>query len=172
MYIVARRSLFSSKLPRVDGFDIGKQPLVVRLMRGICNTRPPAARYSSTWDVNVVFKYISERLGENDNLRIMQLSAKAALLLALTTLMRISELAAIDVQSVWFSPVDASFSLLKYRKTQRLGSLPSLSTNFPNIIGKLFKRAKQAKNNFDFIRKANERDIDLPLFPTLPPLFV
>lgn len=69
----------------------------------------------------------SEHLGVNDGLRTMQLSAKTALLLALTTLMRVSELAAIDARSVQFSSVGVSFSLLKYRKTQRSGALPSFS---------------------------------------------
>lgn len=119
--------MFSSTLARVDGFDIGKHPLVVRLMRGVCNTRPPVARYSSTWDVTVVLKYISEHLGGNNGLRLMQLSAKTAMLLALTTLMRVSELAAIDAQSIRFTQDGVSFSLLKYRKTQRSGSLPCFS---------------------------------------------
>ena len=46
------------------------------------------------------------------------------MLLELTTLMKGSELATIDAHSIRFSSVDVSFSLLKYRKTQRSGSLP------------------------------------------------
>jgi len=125
--INVHRSMFSSTLPQVEGFDIGKHPLVTRLMRGIFNTRPPAAKYTSMWDVNVVLRYLTEHMSRNDSLRIIQLSAKTAILLALTTMMRISELASIDAGSIRFSTEGVAFSLLNLRKSQRSGSLHGFS---------------------------------------------
>ena len=35
------RSMLSSTLGKLDGFDLGKHPLVLRLMRGVYNKIPP-----------------------------------------------------------------------------------------------------------------------------------
>ncbi|KAK4037949.1 hypothetical protein OUZ56_029972 [Daphnia magna] len=51
---------------------------------------------------------------------------KTVLLLALASLLRVSELAAINFQSVIFSEDDVKFTLLKLRKAQRGGPLQSI----------------------------------------------
>ena len=35
------RSMLSSTLDKIDGCDVGKHPLIVRLMRGAYNKKPP-----------------------------------------------------------------------------------------------------------------------------------
>ena len=42
----------------VDGTQIGQHPVVFSFLKGIFNNRPPAPRYSSTYDVYVVLNYI------------------------------------------------------------------------------------------------------------------
>ena len=40
------RSALSSALIPIDGFHMGQHPLVVRLMKGVFNSRPPEPRYT------------------------------------------------------------------------------------------------------------------------------
>ena len=50
------RSILSVTVYKIEGFDVGKHPLVVRLMKGISNLIPPSAKYSEFWDVNIVIR--------------------------------------------------------------------------------------------------------------------
>ena len=61
---------------------MGQHPLVSRLLKGIYNTCPPQPRYSTTWDVDVVIRYL-QSLGENNTLPLKMLTQKLALLMAL-----------------------------------------------------------------------------------------
>ena len=53
------RSTISSVHERVDGHIGGQHPLVVRLMKGEFNDRPPLPRYTSTWNVQTVLIIIA-----------------------------------------------------------------------------------------------------------------
>ena len=48
--------MLSVTVHKIEGFDVGKHPLVVRLMKGISNLIPPSAKYSEFWDVNIVIR--------------------------------------------------------------------------------------------------------------------
>ena len=85
------RSALSSAVIPVDGFQVGQHPLVVRLMKGIFNSRPPEPRYSQTWDVSLVLKYIKS-LGPSKDLSLKLLSRKLATLFALVLAHRSSDL--------------------------------------------------------------------------------
>ena len=87
--------MFSSTIDPIDGHPVGQHPLVIRLMKGIYLTNPPKAKYSSMWNVDSVLAYISS-LCPNFDLNLSLLSKKLVLLLALTTLLRVSELASIS----------------------------------------------------------------------------
>jgi hypothetical protein len=91
------RSTLSSVLERIDGLPIGQHPEIVLLMKGIFNRRPPSAKYNSTWDVDVFLSYLRNQ--ENTSLPLKDLAAKLATLLALATLFRSSDLAAISRKS-------------------------------------------------------------------------
>lgn len=119
------RSMLSSTLGLLGGANIGQHPLVVALMAGIFNSRPPKPRYERTWDVDSVLRHL--RRCENSRLSLLQLSCKMVTLLALTTLLRVSELASINLSLVRLSPLSVSFSLLAVRKAQRSGPLQSFS---------------------------------------------
>lgn len=118
------RSMLSVTLLPIDGTEVGKHPAVTKLMKGIFNSNPPRAKYSGTWDVDLVLRYLVS-LPENENLPLIQLSRKTAILLALVTLFRVSEIASIDLQSIVFSSDDMRLSLLKPRKAQKSGALVS-----------------------------------------------
>ena len=64
--------------------------------------------------------------GENESLRLNRLSAKLTTLIALTSLLRVSEIAAIERSSVRFDDGAATLFLSKPRKTQHQGPLSSI----------------------------------------------
>jgi integrase len=98
--------------------------MVVLLMKGIRNQKPPRPKYQSTWDVDMVLNYL--RGQENASLSVGALASKLATLLSLATLYRASELAGIDKRSISFTAEGVSFSLSKFRKAQRGGALQSI----------------------------------------------
>ena len=64
--------------------DIGKNPLVVQLMKGIYNQKPPKPRYITTWDPSVVLAFFDVSATIDPSL--IQISRKAATLIALTSM--------------------------------------------------------------------------------------
>ncbi|KZS13502.1 Uncharacterized protein APZ42_021354 [Daphnia magna] len=69
-------------------------PLVIKLLKGCYHQNPPSPRYFSLWNPEVVLNFV-KRIDDSDALGLPSLSRKLATLLALATLMRTSELAAI-----------------------------------------------------------------------------
>ena len=51
-------------------------------MRGIFKSLPSLLNYTSTWDVNMVLKYL-ETLSDNKDISLLELSQKTAILLML-----------------------------------------------------------------------------------------
>ena len=80
----------------IEGVPIGQHPLVSRLLKGVYNIHPPQPRYSYTWDVDVVIKYL-QSLGKNNALHLKTLTQKLALLMALVGANRVSELQVLDL---------------------------------------------------------------------------
>ena len=54
--IITTRSMLSQTLP-FFGVDVSKFKLLDRMMKGCYNFNPPRARYSFTWDVNMVLYF-------------------------------------------------------------------------------------------------------------------
>ena len=90
------RSALSNVLPPMEGFPVGQHPLVVRLMKGIQNSRPAMPRYQHCWDINQVLDYIKS-LPANINLSLDKLTGKLATLMAITAPKRSSELGLLDL---------------------------------------------------------------------------
>lgn len=91
------RSAVSMIHNQVDGVPLGQHPLVSRLFKGMYNSRPPQPRYTRTWDVDIVTRYLSS-LGDNNALSLKQLSNKLAILMALVGANRVLELQALDLR--------------------------------------------------------------------------
>ncbi len=119
------RSMLSGTYDQLEGFDIGCHPLVLKLMKGIFNSNPPKPKYSSTWDLDVVLDYFKTVSIEDQGL--LPLSCKLVTLLAITTMLRVNELASISRPSIIFSGDSVNFSLCKPRKTQKNGPLRSMT---------------------------------------------
>jgi hypothetical protein len=111
------RSMLSGTLEKIEGWDVGKHPLVVKLMQGIFNSSPPKPKYTGFWSTDTVLDYI-ESLGPDSGLSLTVLSKKLVILLALTSLFRVSEIASIDFSSMVFSGPAVKFALSKLRKSQ------------------------------------------------------
>lgn len=121
------RSMLSSTLNMGIGNreEIGKHPLVTRLMKGIFLARPPTPKYSGTWDPSRVLSHFDVTAGQT--LSILQLARKLATLLALTTLLRCAEIASIQIETIEFAGPKVYFDLGTLQKSQRSGPLMRLS---------------------------------------------
>ena len=119
------RSMLSRTPGSIEGVHLGLHPLVTRLMKG-CYHKNPSPKYNEMWDPNQVLKF-TEALGENQCLALNMLASKMVTIIALATLMRVSEIASIGYRSVVFSEDGLVFLLKRLRKTQRGGSLHSFS---------------------------------------------
>ena len=80
---------------------MGQHPYVTRLLKGALNKRPPKPRYSHTWNVDVMIKYIIS-LGKNSPLSLKAILMKLVTLFALTCAERISALASLDLSRGMF----------------------------------------------------------------------
>lgn len=119
------RSMLSMTLDPIESIAIGSHPLVIRLLKGCYNSNPPSPRYTSIWNVQAVLDFM--RRGEdNISLSIPLLTRKLATLLAISSLLRVSELASLS-REVRFTATEVHLSLLKPRKTQFSGPLREVS---------------------------------------------
>ena len=124
------RSAISSTHRWVDGKPIGQHPLIIPLLKGIANERPPQPRYSTTWDVSKVTTYFSSP-GYNSTLSLKLLSKKLAMLLALVSPERSSVLAHFDISHLKKQPDGFTFTLTKPRKTG--DSISEASVSVPSF---------------------------------------
>ena len=104
----------------VDGVSVGQHSLVRRVLTGSFNERPPQPRYKHTWDVNMVLNHL-ESLGPNESLDDGQLTRKLAMLLALTTAARASDLQALELSHFEDRGDRLVFTIVKLTKTRRPG---------------------------------------------------
>ena len=118
--INSMRSAISMTHDDVDGTRVGQHPLVSRFLKGVFNSRPPAPRYSVTWDVDVVLSYI-QNLPDNEVLSFKLLSCKVAMLMALANADRCSDLVALDLTYRYFSVSGVRFVIPGLTKTRRNG---------------------------------------------------
>ena len=115
------RSAVSMTHNPIEGVPIGQHPLVKRLFKGVYNLRPPQPRYTDTWEVSSVLGYLSS-MGENSDLSLKLLSGKLALLMALVSASRSSELQSLDLRFRIFKPEGVLFKLACLTKKRKLGA--------------------------------------------------
>lgn len=91
----------------------GGHLLVTQLMKGMFNSRPPKPKYSHTWDVTLVTKYLAS-LGSNRLLSLKHLSLKLAMLFCLE---RVSALRKLDLVHCRILPEGMEFVLSATHKS-------------------------------------------------------
>ena len=93
------RSAISAYHQEIDGHAIGQHPRIKQLLKGAFNRKPPSPRYITTWNVDTVLTTI-RNLGTNETLSMKQLSQKLAMLIALVSTSRGSELTKLDPSTI------------------------------------------------------------------------
>ena len=96
------RSALSSVLAPIEGFDIGRHPLVCRILKGVFQLRPPKAKYTAFWSVEQVLNHLAS-WGDNQSLPLQKLTWKLAMLLALCSASRTSDLTKLSISRRVFS---------------------------------------------------------------------
>ena len=104
------RSAISSTVPPLDRTPMGQHKILCSFMEGVFNKRPPKPRYSDTWEVSLVTG-LFEKWPNNSNLELKGLSRKCAILLALTSAKRQSDLRSLDLAFVQFLPEGVEFRI-------------------------------------------------------------
>ena len=102
----------------LDGFQIGKHPLISCLMKRAFNLHPPQPRHTGRWDVKQVLNFLKQK-GETTDLSIKDLTLKLSILLALSNADRPSDLCALDVRYLSSTPNGAEFQLVTQTKSGR-----------------------------------------------------
>ena len=113
--------------PNIDSVRVGEHPLVVQLLKGAFNLRPPLPRYSSTWDVNLVVSFF-DCLSANESLSLKDLSQMLGFLFALTAMERVSEIVSHDLRYRRYIPEGVTFQLPGLAKKSSVGQ--NLKTSF------------------------------------------
>ena len=91
------RSAISTSHAKLNDLPEGQNPLVIQLVRGMFNNRPPKPRYSHTGEVSLMTTHLAS-LGSNRSLSLKQLSWKLAMLFSLTCPERVSALTKLDLR--------------------------------------------------------------------------
>ena len=117
------RSAISARHERVDGQPIGQHPTISQLMKGMFNRRPPQAKYTDTWDVELVLSRF-RNMPENHDLELRELSLKLVMLLAITTTSRSSELHKIQVSTLVDKGDEIQFHIAGLTKSRKVGEGP------------------------------------------------
>lgn len=102
----------------MDGLDVGKHPLITRVLRGAFNEKPPQPRYTAVWDVELVLDMFRSR-GPTSSLSLQDLTLKAAMLLVLTRPCRGTDLAALDLNHRSYVPEGVVFKPTHLSKQSR-----------------------------------------------------
>ncbi|KAK4016306.1 hypothetical protein OUZ56_031255 [Daphnia magna] len=121
------RSMLSSTLSLKPGSvdRVGKDPLVVNLLKGLYNNSPSTPKYIVTWNPDTVLSFFDVQAATD--LSLLELSRKCVTLIALCSLLRTCEIASILLDSVSISDSKLSFTLGRQRKAQHSGPLKQFS---------------------------------------------
>ena len=89
--------------------NIGKHPLVCRLVKGVFENRPALPRYSSTWNVDTVLDMLGR--WNSASLSLKDLTLKTLMLLALVSGQRCQTLFLLNVPDIKFDSVNNSCTI-------------------------------------------------------------
>jgi hypothetical protein len=109
--LAALRSAIASAHDSVDGQSVGAHPLVLAVLQGARDTRPPAPKYTTIWDPDPVLRLL-DTWGPNETMTIERLSRKLVMLFALASQGRSSDLARIATSSVRVERTRATFTVV------------------------------------------------------------
>ncbi|XP_053398289.1 uncharacterized protein LOC123561770 [Mercenaria mercenaria] len=149
------RSALSALGIVLDGFIVGKHPVVTRFCKGTYNIRPPKARYKETWDVSKTITYL-KTLMPLEKLSLKLLTLKLAMLIALTQASRAQSLQLLTLENLRkgseFYVLQFKGSLKQSKPGRRvpnvmLKSYPDASLCVVNTLSEYIKRTEPLRNN-------------------------
>ena len=117
------RSAISAIHPRIGKCPVGENEDVCAVMAGIFKRNPPKPKYVQFWDVQTVLTYI-KAMGPNDRLLVRDLAMKLAMLLALVTAGRSSDLSLLDTSFMVKKGDGYVFFIRDLGKTRKVGQPP------------------------------------------------
>jgi hypothetical protein len=109
--------MLSNALPLVDGKPVGQHPVVIRLLKGVFNQRPPQKSLVPEWDLLLVLKRLQlEPFEPLKEASLKLVTYKFIILLSLVTARRVSNLTHLEIgnkcriqtSKVTFLPVELS----------------------------------------------------------------
>lgn len=118
--ICTARSALSSYLELFDGRTFGELKEVKRFIKGVYELRPSLPKYSSTWNVDIMFEYL-KLLIPHDKLTLKELTHKLVMLLALLTGQRCQTITHLSLSSMKMFPTKCVFSIEFLIKQSRRG---------------------------------------------------
>ena len=146
------RSALSVLIEPINGFTLGKRPIIQRYMKGIFDIPPSLPKYTTTWNPNFVLNYINS-FPVNDDLTLKQLSHKLATLLCLMYGQRDQIISKLSINHMTLTDEKCTFYVPAILKTTRPGyhQPPIEFLGFPkneklSIISTLNVYLKKTKN--------------------------
>ena len=102
--VAGYQSVLSSVLPPVNNIPVGQHPYIVRLLKGIFNSRPPTIKLLPEWELPLVLELLKKPPFEPLPLAPLKyLTWKSLFLVAITTFRRAS-----DIQALKLGPGNVS----------------------------------------------------------------
>ena len=114
------RSALSMFLGITAHDHVGKHPLVIRFMKGIASRRPSLPRYSSIWDVGLVFDMFKQQ-PLVQFLSLYDLTLRTVMLLALVSAQRGQSLHLLDINLMTVTDEAYTFLIMGDFKQSRKG---------------------------------------------------
>ena len=108
------RSAISAKHSLVQGLPVGQHTMIVKLLKGMFNEKPPQPKYMGTWDAAVVLDHMSLR----------DLSLEVCMLMALTSASRASELHKLKISGMLDKGEEIEFHIAELKKGRKVGDRP------------------------------------------------
>ena len=94
--IAGYRSMLSATLRTYDNYPVGKHPDIIRVIKGVFNSRPPQTRLLPEWDLPSVLEILEKDPFEPlSSTSLKNLTLKTVFLIAITTFRRCSDLQAL-----------------------------------------------------------------------------
>jgi len=119
--INSARSAVSLLIPTDKKQNIGHDPLICRLIKGLSKKNPPKPRYRSIWDPAQVLKYLGS-LEPIESLSLTDITLKTIGLLALVTAHRVQTLAGIKVNNISIMNTHTEIQISDRIKTSKPGN--------------------------------------------------
>ena len=116
----ARAALASTVELSGSHFSLGTHPLITRFIKGVYNGRPSVPRYTSTWDVSTVLKYLQDKAPAED-LSLKELTLKLVMLCLLVTGARGQTLHVLDIKNMVQGDSFFTFEVAELIKTSKPG---------------------------------------------------